>query len=322
MSQTLATRPLGAFSNFVVERMPAILEDRAQAAARLAIAVEEFLPSAEVLAVILADPYRCDLAHLDLTMAEAAIVHSGGVVPTELTRVVDFCAELSGQLPMLTYEGLVMINPPDDPRTFTRGAVGEAERHFYFVHMVIESCLAVIAQACSDGRDASAEMAEVLRLTEELRSGMNPAHFAAFRLFLMSHPGRNLKGPSGAFTGRIPLLELRLWSAWLADEHRASIARIMSYMPRADRPLVREALESPCAVTRAKRPHDFAPFVPFGEFLLQFRRLHLASVTRQVPEAIRDKVPGTGGAPNPGTFLRELIRITQDLLARLKKAAS
>jgi hypothetical protein len=48
-----------------------------------------------------------------------------------------------------------------------------------------------------------------------------------------------------------------------------------------------------------------------GTFFDQFRKIHLRAVARQIPEALKGNLAGTGGESNPGQFLRQRMEETR-----------
>lgn len=323
-------RPLGNVSDFVVEVLPWELE---ASSTGFIERVERLLDSLDTRHVAEMLQPEWDVALLDLKMIEAGIVHSGLTPPVRLTTLVD---QLSGEeVPSLTYEDLVFLNPEGDPRLFTTGTTGKTETFFYRQHRRIEAALERTIAKMREGieglqstrgineiADALAatetDLAFVLAATSDVGK-MNPQHFAAFRKYLVVHPSRGLKGPSGAFTARIPILELLLHGDELPPDYHEYLAVNWRYFPREGRVQLAEVLEqmrmSQTLVTIWRRlcePEALrAPIAALGRFFAKFRRIHYGAVARQIPEAVQGKIAGTGGETNPGEFLRDRIGTTR-----------
>lgn len=335
-------RPLASFSDFVVEKMPELLESRPEEVARRCTEFGIFWSGGAwaALSTGIETDVDIDLALLDLKMVEAGIVHSGLTAPTQLVSLID--NSVGGGLAGLTYEDLVLVNPTDDMRTFTRGEVGDTERRFYRMHREIEghlecaikkirramSCLPTVApgsgadywyveSAIRALRGIEDDLAPVITATAGLKQ-MLPEHFTAFRKYLNSHPVRGLKGPSGAFTAAVPTLELLLRGDELPAEYFKYLEGSMRYFSREGRKAISEALHLLPHNTlvslwhkEGENPILRSRIDVVGTFLNDFRASHYRTVAHQIPEAIRGEISGTGGEANPGVFLRERIKMTR-----------
>jgi len=150
-------RPLGALSDYVVEKFSADLKR-----------VQEYIsglpsPNACALGVNLAQVERDGLtiavermleqqqlrfhkselgvARLDAMMLEAGLRAHGAKCGPHLAFLVQYLSQQTGQKPILSYQDIILHNPPGDMRTFTDGACGKQEADFYIGHQMIESCL-------------------------------------------------------------------------------------------------------------------------------------------------------------------------------------
>lgn len=315
-------RPLGSVSDFVVEEMPRILESQPKELVHWCGRLDSVAP------VLHASEDR-DLALLDLKMLEVGIVHSGLQAPSKLLELVDQFA--GSEVPGLTYEDLVFVNPANDRRAFTRGEVGETEKTFYSSHTLIETCLNQVIEKVRRaiqkvevaGIQDSLEIVEnrldlVLSVLASLYQ-MRPEHFSVFRKYLNSHPVRGLKGPSGAFTAGIPILEVMTRGDELPPEYFTYLTENMKYFPRAGQKMLQEVLTWSATgntLTSLSRHAGADPVLGnmvemIGTFLNKFRAMHYPIVPRQVPEIVHGDVAGTGGEKNPLAFLRERMRITR-----------
>lgn len=329
-------RPLREISDFVVEKLPEMLEKPSEVlVTRAAFLLQEFWHGL-TLADCINGVEEKDLALLDLKMLESGIVHSGLTPPQQLSELID---GLSGsRLPSLSYEDLIFINPLHDLRLFTCGIIGETEKFFYHSHRLIEDSLWWVIRivkkwiglkiASEDNpiwcqvsaNDIKAELSEVIKKMAALAQ-MPPEHFAAFRRYLTSHPVRKLKGPSGAFTARIPTLELLFRGNELPLSYTDYLTQNDKYFPRGGRRELRQAMR----VVRGHRTlietsrwdgvHDWqelkATIETLGTFFDQFRSVHLSAVAKQIPEALKGNLAGTGGESNPGEFLKKRMEETK-----------
>lgn len=347
-------RPLKRVSDFVVEELTEMLETPSKAlVAHVEFLLQEFKHELTLADCITGAPDR-DIALLDLKMLESGVVHSGLTPPKQLVELIDRLTP-SGTVPALTYEELIFVNPLHDCRTFTRGDVGNTEKNFYVTHGLIEGSLGrVIAivkdcilagkapwsgmrsvplgpgRTCRDGTEyVQEELSEVLQKVTEL-SAMPPDHFVLFRKYLASHPLRNLKGPSGAFTASIPVLDLLLRGNDLPPNYPDYLRENMRYFPCDGQKEIQNAIHTVSANQTLveiwrRRPNVVRKFSDperdtqelkrmidaIGEFLNAFRRAHMGAVARQIPEALKGNLAGTGGESNPGQFLRQRMEETR-----------
>lgn len=337
-------RPLGHVSNFVVEQLPIALE-RLRASSfsmsGLELYVESLVSSlsAQTISGVLADSRARDVAGLDLKMLEAAIFHSKGdekaKPPHRLGELVDEFSAQSNQPPCMTYEEIVLINPTDDIRLFTRDNVGKTEEAFYRAHKKIESHLDTaidtaregIQELGSKGNSIADQVAKRLHLVAlSLRAlvegthnvGLQDSqHFLVFRKYFGSNTGRGTKGPSGAFTAGVPTLELLIAGEKLPQEYMHYLDDNNIYFPRQGRrglaearEFVRQGMTLTALGESLGNPDDLVDSIQtLSGLIRRFRGEHYLTVRNQVPEAIVDKVAGSGGEAKPGIFLRGRMKI-------------
>jgi hypothetical protein len=310
-------RPLTALSDFVVEQMPNLLATNQQ----------ELLSSSTYVLDAISDEMAQDvsmsscrqLAALDLKMLENALVHSGLEIPSRLTALVDFFSGENSKT--LTYEEIVMVNPDEDLRVFSTGNTREIERIFYGNHRLIEEILmGTITRVISvisgqenlpfDCETLANELNKVRRLTAEL-ARMPDGEFLAFRKYLASHPNRKLKGPSGAYSARMPSLELLTLGDSLPAERLHYLRNNWQYFPVRDYPLLMKAMDHAengntlqALVFASKSRPDLKEGVAIIEgFFTSFRKVHYYAVKKQVPEVLEGSVAGTGGEVDVHAFL-------------------
>jgi hypothetical protein len=271
-----------------------------------------------------------DLALLDLKMIESGIVHSGLTPPARLVEIVD---QLAGtEVPGLTYEDVVLVNPAYEMRAFTRGEVRETEIGFYNTHRMIEEHLERAIQkmrkAIGHGHfiDVLATVQALQGINEDLDpvvtaclslGDMAPGHFERFRKYLGVHPIRKTRGPSANFSASVPLLETLLRGDELSPMYLAQLAGKMEYLPRDGRRVLKEILRLPGSSLvslwrgSGKDPLFRDRINEIGLFTNQFRDAHYRAAAKQIPEAMRDKLAGTGGVDHPGTYLRKMREDTK-----------
>lgn len=333
------TRPLADVSNFVVDTLPSVLEEvRGGRVGVDALAgyVDRLLVQLPMSVVhnVLVDQRSRDLAGLDLKILDTAIAHSGGNPPERLTSLVNEFSEVTDQPAGITYEEIILVNPVQDRRTFTRGEVMVTEAAFYEGHRIIEEhldrAIDIVKggiQKLTEGVGGIDEVAGNIRQTQEdlkavilkthALGAQSREHFSEFRKYLSTHPIRGTKGPSGAFTAGIPTLELLLAGESLPEEYIQYLEENKIYFPRQGRKNIQNARESMSngLTLTSLAIHLGDPYVlgqninGFSQLVRRFRGEHYKAVRNQIPEAISGKMAGTAGEQDPGTFLRNRMRI-------------
>ena len=329
-------RPLGELSDFVVTRMPGMLQDIRMGTSNVATLIdsaEEMVKEIkESRRVGLIDPDDLDLAGLDVKMVEAVIVSSGGSSGPQLTEMVNNFSHATDMLPGLTYEDLIFINPLEtDPRTFTGGLVGRSERDFYLGHRILEGSLDTTIQHCigairvlmQDGESGVAEatiflknavqtFSPVISYTGRIGMRMPRDHFEVFRKYLNGNPERGIMGPSGKYTSGIPTLDFLLGGE-VIEQSYPKLTEELAYYPRGGR----RAIE--CARGIAHRGESLAVLArrlddtvvllrhvgKICEAIRKFRLVHLIYVHHLIPQALDGTTGGTGGESNVKAFLSQ-----------------
>lgn len=333
-------RPLGPLSDYVVEQLPYELEEVREGkrdSNRLTGCVDfpAYL-STDAFTYALGNNRLRDMAGLDLKILEAAVVHSGGTPPKRLILTVDMVAELTEQPAGITYEEIILINPPSDRRTFTQGEIGQSEADFYEGHRCIEGNLATaitgereaITRLRQNGPAVVDEVVNLLGVTSANIAVVNEymgvigmrmprTSFEVFRRYLTTHPTRGLKGPSGAFTAKIPILELFLAGEQLPADYHQYLADNRIYFPRNER----EEIDEACRLAQNRfsltaicqqigRPAVLVQrLAEISGLIRDFRGRHYRGVKHQIPGAVSGKMAGTGGEVNPGVFLIDRMKI-------------
>lgn len=339
LENTMKQRPLWELSDYVMEKLPERLETPSYELVRDCERLLNSIYWLDVLEPESRDTRTRSLASLDAKMLEIGIIQSGFTPPGELTELVD---RLSGEAPpVITYDELLLLNPVDDFRTFTRGKVRESEAVFYLEQRFVEECLEYTIQKMRVAIDFlksdttlnyDTNIKRAFRALAGIESDLEPAiaamkdlgylpdgHLGVFRKYVSVHPVRNLKGPSGAFTARIPIMELLLHGEELQPDYMDYFEANRKYFPRQGQTEVLEAFEqvrngntlTSLCYLHGDPPDLMERINVIGKFLNVFRKSHIRSVAQQMPDLLKGDVPGTGGELNPGKFLRDRMKATK-----------
>lgn len=309
-------RPLGPISDFVVEEMPLLLvSEPAHIGSRF-----EALLACSNTQIESCRTTSNAIALFDLKMIETTIVMSGEKTPDSLRALVN---ELAADcVPSITYEDIVLINPVRDMRTFTQG---KTEKLFYSTHRKIEGLLGtainIIDRTCISGTVGILDIVRLRRLLSTvlaLVSGlqqMPEGHFLSFRSYLSSREDRGTKGPSGAFTARIPALELMYLGSEFPEAEIAYLQDNWKYYPKRDAELLARSIARAREGTGLEDRYasESSVFlleimVCLSEFFSQFGSTHYGAVRAQVPEALSKGTLGTAGETDVRTFLSTRAR--------------
>lgn len=333
-------RPLGSLSDFIIEVLPIILEeirDERGSVMMLANVCEDLVEylNEDGLTERITDPYLFDVAVLDVKMMAPAVAGSGGQPGPKLMSLVDKLSKVVDQPSGITYEEIILVNPTLDQRVFTGGSVGESESDFYETHRRIErhfdsvivdmkrvenflagTYVAEIGVA-NFLRRVQSELNKVIELMKVIGEEMDPGDFSVFRQYLVGSSERKLKGPSGAFTAGVPVIELLLSAPSMSEEQISYLFDNSRYFPRKGREQIFEAVlqglrgRSLVQLCEQMGNPDYLilGLKKISELIREFRGMHYKGVSRQVPEAISGEVSGTGGEDDPGAFLRRRMKI-------------
>lgn len=332
-------RPLGEISNFVTETLPSKLA-QIRAGNTDVLDLSNFISglldnldqnqieyllelSGPVTSFAGSYPYdmRLALATLDLKMLEASIVHSGGIPDERLIQLVDKFSEGVGQLPVLTYEELVYVNPlQSDPRVFSLGDVSNHERDFYYGHRLIEAQLNNgirhihyllnnnDVNVLRDMNYINACVDRAVNTMSMYHRVFNPDDFLEFRGYLGSHPIRNLKGGSGAFSPAVPVLELILNRASLEQTDFEYLEKNKRYFPIQGQREIDDAMRMNQDLI-TKYPEHAEMIGQITTQVRRFRAHHYRAVNTHIPQALEGDLTGTAGE-DPKTFLKRRINRT------------
>lgn len=314
-------RPLGRLSDFVVDEMPILLACQPEQLGAAADHVVQTWLNESLLdhVVAIQDP----VAAIDVKMLELALIHSGNQVPERLAKAVEDLSK--NRTTALTYADIVERNPVFDRRTFTAGESRESESIFYHSHYKIEQHLkAIIAAArtilnqikLDPQCDVRVPLSET-ELTHRLREiysctidtiRINSDHFNTFRVYLASHPIRGTKGSSGAYSYRMPLLELLLRKS-VPDKFKDDLRTNAPYYEAAGWRQLDTALGGgELTLEKALSMNDSPALREFVSTLQTFfdrwRQSHYNALKHHLPGSLSGEVVGTGGETDPDAFLR------------------
>ena len=331
----IPNRPLGEMSDFIVEQMPARLAEIRGGTGDINSLAHEAESMIADLSQTTLDQNLFDvqaLAAFDMKLMEAGIVQSGGMPPENLVTTVNAFANATDQLPTVTYEDLVLINPPQDRRTFTNGRAGQSEADFYEGHRIIESymdevlrrfrwAIYFLSEQGKGGVDKAnsalqkslAQLHSILKYVETIGMDMNRDDFTLFRRYFQTHPIRQTKGASGAFSTSIPTADLLLGGENLAEDHLGYLHQNMPYFPRKGRKEINQALRIVqtgltlnSLYQAIGKPEELGAILKeLSHTMRIFRGKHYKAVEHQLPKVVTGEEVGTSG--ETGEFLRRRI---------------
>lgn len=327
-------RPLGELSNFVVEDLSRALEeeDPEWLSARAETLVSALDP-ALVWEIVRVSGENRRVAKLDVAMLETAVVHHGAYRPWKLVELANVLTSAGGAA-SLTYEDVVLSNPPNDMRLFTRGEIGRSELGFYTAHRLIESTLTEVIQSVLNLMDSlqknqpikdsmnTTELKEKLKsITDRFKTPglmeMPKGHFSGgFRKYFYNNERRGTRGPSGAFSGQMPTLEILFRGDSPAEDAQEYVDTLSAYFPRIHWKCLKEV----CA--NAKKGHTLEHLIKkhlwvpriardyvdvLAWYFWLFRATHLLTLKIQAPDVFDFKEDGTGGVKNVKEFLQDRL---------------
>lgn len=257
------------------------------------------------------------LARLDILMLQAAIVHSGGTVPATLSKIVALIAEATDRPPAIMYEDIVINNREDDIRTFTNGLVGRSEADFYNGHRYIEEALdpainklyTILEHPDELSTEQIVELLisvnnafkATLDFTAIISGRMPREHFVnGFRQYLGEIKEKNLRGPSGAFTARVPLIEFLIAGETISQEDIAYQISELRYFPLPHQAALIDALVRShegksvrqIIIKRGSPVEGMTALKEISELYRRFRNIHLRAVERHLPEVVSTRLNG------------------------------
>ncbi len=324
------TRPLGRLSDFVVEELPQLLVDDPAA---IPSKVEGFLREmVDTNQIHKAYFENRELCLLDLKFCEVALIKSKLDVPLILTNIVDFfCSGIN--VPGLQYHELVRVNPISDMRAYSTGEIRETEIMFYNAHRTVEDRLSRLVTAVDEFFADKEKNRRLITSQRDLMDfgpirdrfvklhGMKEGHFPFFRQFISQPcPVRQVDGPSGAYSWRLPYLELSFWGSKLPQSYLDEMKDKGKYYSPNGRGAIERKLSqihSSDTISGLSDDDRLCLLVPvvydWIAFMATFRKMHEHAVVKQIPEVAQNKAPGTSGNLKAGEYLTKRIEEMQAL---------
>lgn len=320
-------RPLGALSDYCVNRLPANLAENKP---KLILSQTETLAESINLEVL--KPEELAVARLDVLLLDRALAHHFEEPGDNLGILVERLSALTGLPPFLTYEDLILNNPQTDIRTFTGGEIGASEADFVRIHFMTEQSFGrVIGNIKQAGfllqnnfpetavtilDEAGENLDEASALTLTVGQNMPKTHYDEFRPYLLTHPLKGTKGPSGAFSNSIPMIELLLAGEKLTSSSLEYLYANLDYFPGKGKLLMetaRQAFAGHSLRTVVLSRYDkherlWETCKQLEEKIRFWRGTHRRGVETQLPEAMRKPLIGTSGEPDVSNFLNDRLK--------------
>lgn len=259
-------RPLGLFSDFVVDQLPHFIaeikcsERPSEAVKALGRTINAMTAEMDYDELLLSLPQSdFEVAKTDVQYLVNSAYHVSAfagfhpwdaeqTVGAALSRLARSTCERQPSIGVLSYEDMILTNPvQSDPRVYCLGAAGVEERDFCLGHQLIETELQSAIEALVELRDvADADAAQCLsRCLERLESAnrvltrfdqhMSPDLFGQFRVFYEKNPYKNTLGPSGRFSARVVAVSVLLIGEELFRQKRQfykDVYRLSKYYPQ------------------------------------------------------------------------------------------
>ncbi|MGD9649622.1 MAG: hypothetical protein AB7U41_02410 [Dongiaceae bacterium] len=319
-------RPLGAFSFFIIEDLPGIINGADEQAKQKAILVLDELSILAHGALEKLTPADLSVARLDIMMAQAAVYYMGLVPGVRLKELAAYTGKKTNRPACLTYEDIILSNPPSDLRVFSTGKTASAEADFYLGHRLIEDEMQRILTALESILKPAAMVNGTLKLHQEKQAEsallgfsqvvelmrgfyqkLKAEDFIAFRGFFASRPDPQEPslihpGPSGLYSATMPCLDVLVDGASLPTRFYEEVRSRKDYYPLKDYQRFEQACalaESGQTLAAAAEGHPSEGFrqavATLRHRLGQFRGAHLQAVKKHLPEVLAGQASGTGG---------------------------
>ena len=342
-------RPLGALSDYVVERLPnaTINKRHLPTSAQLQLLCAEARKKMENIRSY-ADLCRAQygegnqippeqratphLALLDAAMLEGAYAHHKKTVHPALSEIIEQCARKANSIPGLTYQGLIHANPlSKDPRVFSPGEIGRVELLFHTIHNRIER---QVSKAVKDVRySMTPQSPKIIEQIDQgitglengfssIHKGITPDEFLQFRHFF-NNDKRKLPGPSGLFSAGVVCLDGLLARSAPGvrqlNEYKLRMFHMFpnTFMNRDDfcgnddmQQICRSKSEDPDFLFNTSFPA--ADRQEVAGHMRHARAMHLGIAKRYIPEAFQE---GTGGVQ----ALRSFLTVAERAYASIEK---
>ncbi|MBI4030641.1 MAG: hypothetical protein HY370_03100 [Proteobacteria bacterium] len=318
-------RPLGAFSDYVVETLPARLEDGDGEAMRRGI--YPLIPEG------LTQNFN-KIALLDLKMVFTACgrmaVRCGTGKEEFLNhpvhrKLMEAIRQVSPSTPyIITYDDIVINNPESDPRVFTTGRVGYSEKQFYRGHRIIEGHLDASIGTLKEVLSGAPSPIPLLETCHESLRGAQKAlalfltelrteDFLAFKPFFDTNGYTGEKGPSGAFSAKAPHVDILVYGRNLPPGCGEYLNANADYFPEGDLKAALNSLADGASLfdmCRNPAMQDCrAVCGRIAACLVGFRKLHLKTVLRHIGQGAHGSAEGKFAAG----FLESRVRAFEGL---------
>lgn len=259
-------RPLGLFSDFVVDQLPHFIaeikcsERPSEAVKALGRTINAITAEMDYDALLLSLPQSdFEVAKTDVQYLVNSAYHVSAfaghhpwdaeqTVGLALSRLARLTCERQPSIGVLSYEDMILTNPvQSDPRVYCLGAAGVEERDFCLGHQLIETELQSALEALVELRDVpDADAGQCLsRCLEHVESAnrvltrfdqhMPPDLFGQFRVFYEKNPYKNTLGASGRFSARVVAVSVLLIGEELFRQKRQfykDVYRLSKYYPQ------------------------------------------------------------------------------------------
>lgn len=203
----------------------------------------------------------------------------------------------------MTYEDLIFINPTERPYVLSDDpTVATQEVLFYTSHTSIEDTLAetITAIQCSEFDVVAASLRDAGKKFAGLYRRLDPVAFATFRPYFRGLNG--FPGPSGLFTAAVPIIDLLTHGGSNITEKER--ARFINDTDRGLYPSHQSDLLKGLLVDEdpmVEMPDEVR--ISTNSLLNRFRRIHISSVRRFVPQALSAGAEGSGGIADVSGYL-------------------
>lgn len=313
-------RPLGAVSDFVVEEMPALLAQTENGGETGMLATRLMAVAQQIDLKNLESSDEKKLGLLDVKLLRIAAHQIGA---REVMDVIDIHIEQVSHDPVysLTYEDIILSNPASDPRHM--GMKSGPEVGFYIGHQMIEQSLIEVSQLVFEGitgndedllannlyKSAEIYKTSINNVMQSYRRDLSTEDFNAIRPYFSGDEDKEEPGPSGAFTGQVPLMDRLMFGndSSLLDHFKDN----QRYFPEAEVNKFKEIggeFSSVQAIAEKSSNNMLkGGYNALVEQMTAFRSYHYASVSKHIPK----KSSGTGGVNDAHIYLTDRIKDTK-----------
>lgn len=223
----------------------------------------------------------------------------------------------------LTYQDIILDNPLGDMRRFTGEETGLWEARFYRGHQLIENSLALaiasMKNALTDPANALICLNTALNLCQGVGAAMRSfatdlpkEHFQGFKPFFDTNPYTQEKGPSGAFTAKVPHIDILLYGREAPPDTFCYLEDNKKYFPRSDYDAVMEDGKNSKGVIELVEGGAKDVAIEIGRTMIRFRSAHRGAVHKHIGKNAMGSAEGSGA----DRFLQDRIASGQDALKK------